>query len=408
MPRPGPRPYECVRRAWHSDRHKPIRGSLIQEIFRLVNEVHSSATKKNKEWQDKLPVVVLKAEEIMYSKANSEAEYMDLKTLWDRANDAINTIIRRDESMETGELLQPCIEAALNLGCTPRRASRSQRNCSPRFYLSPSAQESNTLSPGALHNAIQANHASNSHVLPSYSNLVKPTIMNSTPSGSESQDFAGQSNGTSNRFLFTTDNIPPSYGNQCLSLENYCIPSLCSVYPLYYGSCLEPHRGCGALPKTVPGTAEPVKVAVMQNFFPRNEDTPVKTSQADHKDSPLQPQEIGCDLSLRLGSLPAPVLSVKTKQLVDTKDGGHVCSQEDLQVDDWMPQMGKELSFFTRVNVVEPLVLHPSKLREHINIDVTMKKRKAAFDHHVEDQQFCWQPKLPCNQLTSRMKSAGL
>ena len=35
MPRPGPRPYECVRRAWHSDRHQPIRGSLIQEIFRF-------------------------------------------------------------------------------------------------------------------------------------------------------------------------------------------------------------------------------------------------------------------------------------------------------------------------------------------------------------------------------------
>lgn len=35
---------------------------------------------------------------------------MDLKTLWDRTNDAINTIIRRDESTETGELLQPCIE----------------------------------------------------------------------------------------------------------------------------------------------------------------------------------------------------------------------------------------------------------------------------------------------------------
>lgn len=37
---------------------------------------------------------------------------MDLKTLWDRANDAINTIIRRDESTETGEFLQPCIEGS--------------------------------------------------------------------------------------------------------------------------------------------------------------------------------------------------------------------------------------------------------------------------------------------------------
>lgn len=35
---------------------------------------------------------------------------MDLKTLLDRTNDAINTIIRLDESTETGELLPPCIE----------------------------------------------------------------------------------------------------------------------------------------------------------------------------------------------------------------------------------------------------------------------------------------------------------
>ncbi|KAG5244380.1 hypothetical protein OIU76_008772 [Salix suchowensis] len=368
MPRPGPRPYECVRRAWHSDRHQPIRGSLIQEIFRLVNEAHGSTTKKNKEWQEKLPVVVLKAEEIMYSKANSEAEYMEPKTLWDRTNDAINTIIRRDESMETGELLQPCIEAALNLGCTPRRASRSQRNCNPSFYLSPTTREPNTLLPGSMHSSIQADHASNSRVLPNYPNMVKPMIMNSTPSGSESQDFAGQINGTSNKFLFIDDNIPLYNVNQCLPLENYRIPSPCSVYPLYYGGCLEPRRGCGALPKTLPGTMEPVEVAAMQNFFPRTEDIPVQICHADHrKDSPLQQQETGCDLSLRLGSLPAPMPSLITKQL-------------------------------TRVNVADPLVPRSSKLREHVNIDVTTKKRKAVLDHHVEDQFYWQQPKLRCNQ----------
>ncbi|QHO21615.1 uncharacterized protein DS421_11g348310 [Arachis hypogaea] len=139
MPRPGPRPYECVRRAWHSERHQPVRGSIIQQIFRfssnifafsfvaflffaysllvhtmclirVVNEAHTPATKKNKEWQEKLPVVVLKAEEIMYSKANSEAEYLNPDTLWERLNDAINTIIRRDETTETGDLLPPCVE----------------------------------------------------------------------------------------------------------------------------------------------------------------------------------------------------------------------------------------------------------------------------------------------------------
>ncbi|PKI79593.1 hypothetical protein CRG98_000068 [Punica granatum] len=98
MPRPGPRPYECVRRAWHSERHQPIRA-------------HSSATKKNREWKEKLPVVVLQAEEIMYSKANSEAEYLNLETLWERVNDVVDTIIRRDKSSETGDLLPPCVEA---------------------------------------------------------------------------------------------------------------------------------------------------------------------------------------------------------------------------------------------------------------------------------------------------------
>ncbi|CAN0877568.1 hypothetical protein LINGRAHAP2_LOCUS11961 [Linum grandiflorum] len=134
----GTRPYECVKRAWHSVRLQSIRGSLIQEIFRVVNEAHSSMTKKNKEWQDKLPAVVLKAEEILYSKATSQAEYMDLTTLWDRTNDAINTIIRRDNASETGQFLHPCIEAALNLGCPATQGTRSHKNCSSsnlRCYL---------------------------------------------------------------------------------------------------------------------------------------------------------------------------------------------------------------------------------------------------------------------------------
>lgn len=35
---------------------------------------------------------------------------MDLVTLWDRVNDAVNTIIRREDSAETGDLLPPCVE----------------------------------------------------------------------------------------------------------------------------------------------------------------------------------------------------------------------------------------------------------------------------------------------------------
>lgn len=40
---------------------------------------------------------------------------MDMNTLLDRTNDAINTIIRLDETTETGEFIQPCIEGIQSL-----------------------------------------------------------------------------------------------------------------------------------------------------------------------------------------------------------------------------------------------------------------------------------------------------
>ncbi|PPS14745.1 hypothetical protein GOBAR_AA05803 [Gossypium barbadense] len=147
MQKPGPRPYECVRRAWHSETHQLIRGSMVQQILRLAIQTHSSATKKNKERRVKILIVIVKAEEIMYSKANSENEYMNPETLWDRVNDAIDTIIRRDKSTKTGELLPSCVEAVLNLGCYLVRYSRSQQHCNPRTYLTPRAPEHVSLAP---------------------------------------------------------------------------------------------------------------------------------------------------------------------------------------------------------------------------------------------------------------------
>lgn len=49
--------------------------------FRLAIDSHSTATKKNSEWQDKILTVIVKAEEILYSKANSEVLFL-LSILW--------------------------------------------------------------------------------------------------------------------------------------------------------------------------------------------------------------------------------------------------------------------------------------------------------------------------------------
>ncbi|KAL4579371.1 hypothetical protein LXL04_015514 [Taraxacum kok-saghyz] len=280
MPRPGPRPYECVRRAWHSDRHQPLRGSLIQEIFRIVNEIHSSATRKNKEWQDKLPIVVLKAEEIMYSKANSEAEYMNLETLWDRANDAISTIIRLDESTETGDFLRPCIEAALNLGCTPMRTSRSQRNNTSTYYLNIKNPDSNFCPSNNLHKTPQENPIKVAQFGSHYSQIINPHTINLPPLNPKPQiPILPNQTPLRNKFSFQS---PP----------NTKPPS---VYPLFYGNGSEiMHQKI-----TCCKIKENGKIGFVQ-----------KPSFSEEQDNGLE-----CDLSLRLG--PSNMKTSQPSQIPD-------------------------------------------------------------------------------------------
>ncbi|XP_071717200.1 uncharacterized protein [Rutidosis leptorrhynchoides] len=308
MPRPGPRPFECVRRSWHSDRHQPVRGSIIQQIFKLVHENHSPGTKKNREWQEKLPVVVLKSEEIMYSKANSEAEYVDPETLWDRMNDAIDTIIRKDEANETGEFLPPCVEAALNLGCVPVKSSRSQRNTNTRNYLSPRNQDS---SP----NVQRPNVVDRTSTISEADKNVRPNLTVNPP-------------GSSFR--------PPSFENspvQMMSFENR--PS--SVYPLYQGFHFQPQNHQNSN-KIIVGT--PVFQAAREPL-PSSSQTgcPERLFLFDKEykgsKNESQPKLVECDLSLRLG-----LVSSDRKEVthVDHVDLYRKSSESSLR--------NKEFSFF--------------------------------------------------------------
>ncbi|PSS36107.1 Histone acetyltransferase [Actinidia chinensis var. chinensis] len=356
MPRPGPRPYECVRRAWHSDRHQPVRGSIIQQIFRVVNESHSPATKKNKEWQEKLPIVVLKAEEIMYSKANSEAEYMDLVTLWDRVNDAVNTIIRREDSAETGDLLPPCVEAALNLGCVPVRASRSQRQANPRSYLSPRTQESGFVPPQVSNHTV---NEQNPQLLPSHSGnqltSTRPVAANIThlaePNRQLMQNNISTNPATSSILAFPIAKVPSSSNNQSISAESNTSPSPGSVYPLYYGSHFQPvmpqlgfqvPRNPNAIlvgTPIFPSTSETAHIGRLRNLFSceRDESASIRVSQADSKKNHDKAPEAGFDLSLRLGLFEDPSLKP-----------GKVLSHETSNVDSssLSPRQTKEFSFF--------------------------------------------------------------
>lgn len=372
MPRPGPRPYVCERRAWHSDRHQPMRGSLIQEIFRLVSEIHNPTTRKNKEWQEKLPVVVLKAEEIMYSKANSEAEYMDIKTLWDRTNDAINTIIRRDESTETERSLQPCIEAALNLGCTPRRTLRSQRYSNQTCYLNSSNEEAE--------NFVQGDYTTNKQYITNYSDFVRSTTMNATHSGSESQRPVVQNTNPIHRFPFAPENV-----------KQRPVSSINSGHPLYYGAPLqieEPRRGFGILPQSLSSkvrAVEPGEVGAARTLLSCDGDnTNNKITRIHVRDIiPENPHEHACDLSLRLGPLSAPCSSPAISDFQGAADDLASSSQERSKAPSLTPSIGTTRdSFLPRISGDDRLnssSVRWNAQREDNNADARLRKRKADF-----------------------------
>ncbi|KAK6941675.1 hypothetical protein RJ641_027052, partial [Dillenia turbinata] len=402
MPRPGPRPYECVRRAWHSDRHQPMRGSIIQQIFRVVNEIHSSATRKNREWQVKLPVVVLKAEEIMYSKANSEAEYMDLDTLWDRVNDSINTIIRRDESTETGDLLPPCIEAALNLGCVPIRASRSQRLSNPRCYLTPRPQQPPSI-PSRVPNV--ASSEQNCHLKfvqqGNQSSTSNPAVANLTNVVSDRNNHAMQNEEATAHISFPVPfgKFPRQVNNSSMTVQTNSSINLGSVYPLYYGTCYGNVKSKTPLtltsdpilvgrPVVATSIPENTTINVLRNFFPS--DCSAKASdrliQSDFVETCEMAPEAKCDLTLRLGLLPGHCLSMERRLGQETEMLGSSSSRSKFG-----RQASVEFSFFPTISTNDPFESCLFDLNcegESSIVEASNRKRKAPISYVLEDGQF--------------------
>ncbi|GKV00705.1 hypothetical protein SLEP1_g13349 [Rubroshorea leprosula] len=420
MPRPGPRPYECVRRAWHSDRHQPMRGCIIQQIFRLVTDTHSPATKKNKEWQEKLPTVVLKAEEIMYSKANSEAEYMNHDTLWDRVNDAINTIIRRDESTETGDLLPPCVEAALNLGCIPVRASRSQRHINPRTYLSPRAQEPARLAPSVLDRSAEEGchrypsvHSANQLNIARGATNTIPFVQSSCPVAENSDSTAPHNN----PFLYESS---PTRQKQLMRMDVNTPVNLGTLYPVYYGAHLQPsesqtgsHIEENVNSNTIiVGTpigksiAEPSDMGALRSIFSSTgvDVSCKKVGNVDVRDIREKSTGTQCDLSLRLGLFSDPSVRPGKISICETEDLGPSSSQEGAKYSDVFQQKNKELCFFPAKTANDPIGSSSRKLLlEGQNLGATMRKRKAPSGDSLDDGQFFTQFEPPSNQYNSRI-----
>lgn len=312
----------------------------------------------------------------MYSKANSEAEYMDLKTLWDRLNDAIDTIIRRDDNMESKsrDLLQPCIEAALHL-VSPKRSSRSQRNTCPRYYLTP---QSNSGPTGNAHDRNSGNPFPNTQFLSKEHKFISATLKNSYPSSPE----------TNKMLPFSTLKFPSSVGIQTLPMQTArATPTSCSVYPLYHGCQFGPSGPKLGFPKSNAQLVDDNMKISLRNTLSCNLS---ETCQTECEDVSENQTAIGCDLSLRLGSLLVPCNRVHNAALCENNKAGDICKLTDLS-----PQFNRGLSFFLKENA-DKKQLSMSSNNQNLNVGSVSAKRKQG-----EDQQIYWPVKLPFNKFRS-------
>lgn len=410
-----------------------MRGSIIQQIFSVVHESHSPQTKKNKEWQDKLPIVVLKAEEILYSKANSEDEYMNLDTLWGRVNDAINTIIRRDESTETGELLPPCVEAALNLGCIPVRASRSQRHSHPRTYLNLRPQEPASLPLKIVDKTIEEQcprfsplHSGNQFNFARSSKNANSTL----PDPESSCQVIGNDNlAAPSSYPSLYENIPSRHSKMMRVDANVPL-KLGSVYPLYYGTRFqnEDAKLGSGITENVNSTTifvgkpvgtsipEPAEMGALPHLFscPGSDTASKTTTNPDFHELQRGPHVRECDLSLQLGlsgDPGDPCMSLDRTSARETEDVGSISSQEGNKLRDLPSERNKEFCFFPEKNADNPHESCSSKwFSEHEcqNLEASLRKPKAPFSDNLEDVLFCWPPGLPSNQFTGQLRGPGL
>lgn len=412
MPRPGPRPYECVRRAWHSERHQPMRGTIIQQIFRVVSEAHSSATKKNREWQEKLPIVVFRAEEIMYSKANSEAEYMDADTLWERVNDAINTIIRRDESTETGCLLPPCVEAALNLGCVPVRASRSQRHNNFRTYLTPKTREPAVEMSGTSDKLTDRRFPQS----PTVHSAQFPKVARCETAGSHHLAAEPSNHVIERHELASPCSHPlpfessPRRFNRLMTMETNSLMNFGSVYPLFYGNHYEAEemRTVSQVPDD-PGTIlvgtpigtsipESTEAGMLHNVLSHNssEGTLNVIGRVNSRNTGAKSSEEKCDLSLRLSLNSDPCANMRISPVPEAEDFDLNCSQERMELTASQMQVNEEFCFLpSRTSTMEQLEFSPRKWisdDEGRILEAAIRKRKEPFGNNEGAGQFFWQP----------------
>lgn len=209
------------------------------------------------------------------------------------------------------DVLFPLWLAALHLGCRPRRPSRSQRNDTPRDYLRPEKLEGTSVLDSNSNTKACGNPASINPLIfhcPQFSTLVP--INPFRPSLKDHQDRSFQSR---NSYQIKKSLVLPK--SSAPSDDHHAPPqpsassNLWSVYPLYFNNQIcpnDPKLGTLKPSNSKSQLVESVETGTQQQFLPCKLDTLETISPSNHDRTCGEDRGIGCDLTLRLGSLVVP------------------------------------------------------------------------------------------------------
>lgn len=286
------------------------------------------------------------------------------------------------------------LSAALNLGCTPRKASRSQRNNNSTNYLSSRNRE---LSPPTMAMKTSQGVFTNPRYAPYFWSLVKPVTNDSGHSGFRVQNLLPAPNSTTEKF-------PALLSPQGL-MENALPSSKFSVYSLYYGNDVHwqgQHSGFEIAPKPISTYLDSTNGGVMEKTSASDTMAANSITQNEARYSLGNPCDDKCDLALRLGPLSASSSSYENKTPLHVLKVGLRSSTQETKSDDCSPVMERKIPLFPMVNAYG-LSEHNSWGRslegECVDGETTMRKRKADFSHSLKERNLSWLPKLPSSRF---------
>lgn len=273
--------------------------------------------------------------------------------------------------------------AALNLGCIPERASRSQRNSNPRSYLSPRTQEPHCVPPKAFSNS--ANEL-NSNLSLSIRSANQPLFLR--PSNVNTSRLASEFD---RPVMPCINNLGASSSSKAIIIpESSSSLNVGSVYPLFYGTDLqlevsplvprEPQHNVIVGKPVYPSVVEPAEISCFPSLFPsRRDNIQEKSCQSDFRDKTRRVPDLDCDLSLRLGLSTNSGLQLQQGQ---TSCIGDFRPSDDSHEGDQFKLMsaskGKEFTFFPAESANSPSGLH----RAHGNLEGYGHNAETLFRKH--------------------------